>query len=61
MALKSAQEVLDSGLEGYDALLNGGTVENGIESTIVNVEGKPKIVREGAIKSSEVIQLLGQI
>jgi L-threonylcarbamoyladenylate synthase len=60
-APKSAQEVFDSGLEGYDALLNGGIVEKGVESTIVNVEGKPKIVREGAIKSSEVTQLLGQI
>jgi tRNA A37 threonylcarbamoyladenosine synthetase subunit TsaC/SUA5/YrdC len=59
--LKSAQEVLDSQLEGYDALLDGGTVEKGVESTIVSVEGKPKILREGAIKSSEVIQLLGQI
>jgi L-threonylcarbamoyladenylate synthase len=59
--LKSAQEVLDSELKGYDALLNGGTAEKGVESTIVDVEGKPKILREGAIKSSEVIQLLGQI
>jgi L-threonylcarbamoyladenylate synthase len=61
MALKSAQEVLDSELEGYDALLDGGAVEKGVESTIVDVEGKPKILREGAIKSSEVSQLLGQI
>ena len=60
-ALKSAQEVLDSRLEGYDALLDGGTVENGIESTIVSVEGKPKILREGAIKSREISHLIGQI
>jgi L-threonylcarbamoyladenylate synthase len=60
-ALKSAQEVLDSGLEGYDALLNGGTVEKGIESTIVSVEGKPKILREGAIKSKEIAHLIGPI
>jgi L-threonylcarbamoyladenylate synthase len=59
--LKSAQEVLESRLEGYDALLDGGTVEKGLESTIVDVEGKPKILREGAIESSEVSQLLGQI
>ena len=60
-ALKSAQEVLDSGLEGYDALLDGGTVEKGIESTIVSVEGKPKILREGAIKSREISHLIGPI
>ncbi|MDQ4067416.1 MAG: L-threonylcarbamoyladenylate synthase [Thermoproteota archaeon] len=60
-ALKSAQEVLNSGLEGYDALLDGGTVEKGIESTIVSVEGKPKILREGAIKSKEISHLIGPI
>src|ERR687893_205025 len=60
-ALKSAQEVLNSGLEGYDALLDGGTVEKGIESTIVSVEGKPKILREGAIKSKEISHLIGRI
>ena len=59
--MKSAQEVLDSQLEGYDALLDGGTVEKGIESTIVSIEGKPKILREGAIKSREVSQLIGRI
>jgi L-threonylcarbamoyladenylate synthase len=57
--LKSAQEVLDSQLEGYDALLDGGTVEKAVESTIVSIEGKPKILREGAIKSREVSQLIG--
>jgi tRNA A37 threonylcarbamoyladenosine synthetase subunit TsaC/SUA5/YrdC len=60
-ALKSAQEVLNSGLEGYDALLDGGTVEKGIESTIVSVEGKPKILREGAIKTREISDLIGPI
>ena len=60
-ALKSAQEVLNSGLEGYDALLDGGRVEKGIESTIVSVEGKPKILREGAIKSKEISHLIGPI
>ena len=59
--LKSAQEVINSGLEGYDALLDGGTVERGVESTIVSVEGKPKILREGAIKSREILHLVGQL
>ena len=57
--MKSAQEVLDSALDGYDGLLDGGTVEKGIESTIVSVEGKPKILREGAIKSREILHLIG--
>ncbi|MDQ4050454.1 MAG: L-threonylcarbamoyladenylate synthase [Thermoproteota archaeon] len=57
--MKSAQEVLNSRLEGYDALLDGGIVEKGVESTIVSLEGKPKILREGAIKSREILQLIG--
>jgi L-threonylcarbamoyladenylate synthase len=59
--LKSAQEVLDSPLDGYDALLDGGSVEKGVESTIVNITGRPKILREGAIKSKEVLELLGEL
>jgi L-threonylcarbamoyladenylate synthase len=58
---KSAQEVLNSSLEGYDALLDGGPVEKGIESTIVDITGKPKVLREGTIKASEVLELLGRV
>jgi L-threonylcarbamoyladenylate synthase len=58
--LKSAEEVLGSSLDGYDALLDGGPV-NGVESTIVDVTGRPKILREGAIKSKEVLVLLGRV
>lgn len=59
--LKSAQEVLDSSLDGYDALLDGGPVEKGIESTVVDITGKPRILRQGAIKSKEVLELLGRV
>ena len=58
---KSAQEVLNSSLKGYDALLDGGPVENGIESTIVDITGRPKVLREGTIKENEVMQLLGRV
>ncbi len=51
-SLKSVKEVLGSGLAGFDALLDGGAVEKGVESTIVDVAGAtPKVVREGAIKA----------
>jgi L-threonylcarbamoyladenylate synthase len=57
----SAQEVLGSGLDGFDALLDGGGV-GGIESTIVDMTGaEPRILREGAIKSSEVLRLIAQV
>lgn len=59
--LKSAREVLDSSLDGYDALLDGGQIEKGVESTIVEITSEPKILREGAIKSKEVLEALGRI
>ena len=58
---KSAQEVLDSPLEGYDALLDGGRVERGVESTVVDITGGPKVLREGAVRASEVLELLGRV
>ncbi len=60
-SLRSAQEVLESALDGYDALLDGGPAEKGIESTVVDITGKPKILREGAIKSDEVLEVLGRL
>lgn len=60
-ALKSAREVLDSSLVGYDALLDGGPVESGVESTIVAITDTPRVLREGMIKSKEVLELLGRV
>ena len=58
---KSAQQVLVSGLDGFDALLDGGPV-GGVESTIVDMTGaKAKILREGAIKSSEVLKRIAEV
>ena len=58
-SLKSVKEVLGSGLAGFDALLDGGAVEKGVESTIVDVAGAtPKVVREGAIKAEEIYRSL---
>lgn len=64
----SAQQVIeDSKLAGFDALLDGGAVEKGKESTIVDVTtmaaanatssaDRPRIVREGAISSTEIMR-----
>jgi L-threonylcarbamoyladenylate synthase len=58
-SLKSVKEVLGSRLAGFDALLDGGAVEKGVESTIVDVAGAtPKVVREGAIKAEEIYRSL---
>ncbi|MCI0565051.1 MAG: threonylcarbamoyl-AMP synthase [Nitrososphaera sp.] len=56
-ALSSAQEVLDSGLEGFDILLDGGRVEKGIESTVVDL-ASGRVIREGAIKAEEIERLI---
>jgi L-threonylcarbamoyladenylate synthase len=53
--------VLGSSLDGYDALLDGGQTKVGIESTIVDITGSPRILREGAIKASEVLEALGRL
>ncbi|HKU48317.1 MAG TPA: L-threonylcarbamoyladenylate synthase [Nitrososphaera sp.] len=54
---KSAGEVLASGLEGFDVLLDGGHVEGGRESTIVDIMAG-NIVREGAISGKDVLDVL---
>lgn len=54
----SAQEVIDSGLDGFQILLDGGRVEKGIESTIVDATSG-RVVREGAIKSPEIYRVIG--
>ena len=59
--LKTAQEVLASSLDGYDALLDGGPAEKGIGSTIIDITGEPKILREGAIDSEEVLRVIERI
>ena len=60
-SLKSAQEVIDSSLSGYDALLDGGPVEKGVESTIIEITGQPKVLREGSIKATEVMEVIERV
>ena len=56
---KSADEVLNSGLEGYDMLLDGGTVGTGSESTIIDVTNLT-VTREAAVSAVEIFRLLGE-
>lgn len=55
---KSADEVLMSGLEGYDMLLDGGPVGTGSESTIVDITNLT-VTREAAVSAEEISRLLG--
>ena len=56
----SALEVMSSSLHHFDALLDGGTVNKGMESTIIDIVDPvaPKIIREGAIKSEQLRKVL---
>ena len=60
---KSALEVMSSSLQHYDAILDGGTVDKGIESTVVDIVDPValKIIREGAIKSEELREVLARV
>jgi L-threonylcarbamoyladenylate synthase len=60
---RSSCEIISSSLHGFDALLDGGIVEKGVESTIVDLSDStvPKIIREGAITSKEIYRVLATI
>ena len=59
----NVDQILSSSLLGIDAILDGGYLVNGgIESTIVDLskQGPPRIIREGAIKSTEIYDTLSR-
>jgi L-threonylcarbamoyladenylate synthase len=56
---KSFSEVLSSSLRGFDAILDGGEVEERVQSTIVDLTGEhPRVIREGAIVSQAIFATL---
>jgi len=55
----SAQDVVESSLDGFDILLDGGRVQKEVPSTIVDL-ATGRVTREGAVKSAEIYNLLGQ-
>lgn len=44
-----------------DVILNRGPLRERVPSTIVDLSGKPKILREGAIKKAELETVIGEI
>ncbi len=54
----SVAEIIEK-LEGYDILLDGGSIPNPVESTIVEVAGgRPRVVRKGKISKEEILALV---
>ena len=57
-AFSDSKKVLES-FSGYDVFLDGGTISNSAESTIVEVvDGKLKILRQGNVTKKELEVLL---
>lgn len=56
----SAEEAI-SQIPEADIVLNGGRLEGGIPSTVIDLSGKPKILREGAIKKAELETVIGEV
>lgn len=58
---KSSSEIISSSasFHSFDALLDGGKVGRGLESTIVQISNNDaKVIREGAIASEEIYTIL---
>jgi len=59
MPSNSVSEVILSSLKGFDAILDGGNMKQGRQSTILDLSGRiPKIIREGAISSEAIDRVL---
>lgn len=57
---RAAQEVEDYFVEGIDLILDGGEVTAMQPSTVLDLTGtEPRLIREGAISSNDLKQLLG--
>ncbi len=62
VSARDINQVISSPLEAFDAMLDGGHIANGRESTVVELseKGTPIIVREGAIKSEDICEILSK-
>ena len=54
----SALDVLDEFKDKLKIIINGGNSKIGIESTVIDLTGKPRILRPGIISSNEIKRLL---
>jgi L-threonylcarbamoyladenylate synthase len=58
----SSSDIISSGISGYDALLDGGILVKGRESTIVEVlDSDMRILRHGAIKSDKIYEVVSTV
>lgn len=58
---KSFDELSNKFKERVDILVNGGKSQIGLESTIIDMSDKPKILRLGAISLEEIEKVIGKI
>ncbi|MEK7848524.1 MAG: L-threonylcarbamoyladenylate synthase [Chloroflexota bacterium] len=56
---RTAAEVRGQLGEGVDFIIDGGPCPGGVESTVVDLTGEPRLLREGAIPRREIERVLG--
>lgn len=56
---RTAAEVREQLGEGVDFIIDGGPCPGGVESTVVDLTGEPRLLREGAIPRPEIERVLG--
>lgn len=44
-----------------DIVLDGGRLETGVPSTVIDLTGRPKILRDGAIKKKDLERVIGKV
>jgi len=54
---RSAAEVKQQFPSGLSLILDGGPAPSGVPSTLVDLTGEPRIVREGAIRAMDVLSV----
>ena len=54
----SAKDVIDEFKNKIKFVLDGGKCKIGLESTIIDLTGEPKILRQGKITSKQIYKIL---
>ncbi|MFH1150298.1 MAG: L-threonylcarbamoyladenylate synthase [Actinomycetota bacterium] len=58
-APRSGSEVVPSILEAVEFVVEAGLCDGGVESTVVDLTGSPRVLREGALGEREIREALG--
>ena len=57
-AMDSAKDLIDEFNDKIKFIIDGGKCKIGLESTIIDLKNKPKILRQGFITSNKIYKIL---